>query len=129
MPEIERVARIELNAGALGKVVGKDGKRQKLLDFVQEVAGELTLDDIEPSGYLGLTLFVRLSEHVYAEIHTQEELNKWMPIRFPTGTPPCTGCLLQTAQNAFNMIFMTDYIFQVVTSVKSLPQTDAPAVA
>jgi hypothetical protein len=117
MPEIERVARIELNDGALGKVVGKDSKTTKIQDILQKVAGELSLDDIEPSGYLGMTLFIRLTKHLYTQVHTEEDLKRMEADPVPNRHAAVHGLVsYQTAQNALNTIFMTDYIFQVVTS-------------
>jgi hypothetical protein len=120
MPEIERVVRIELNDGAQEMFVGK----------LQKVAGELDLCDIEPSGFLGMMLFVRLREHLYAHVHTEEELKRMEADPIPNRHATVHGLVsYRTAQNALNTIFMTDYIFQVVTSVKALPETDKLSVA
>jgi hypothetical protein len=129
MPEIERVARIELNDGTLGKVVGKDGKTTKIQDVLQKLAGELSLDDIEPSSYLGMTLFIRLTEHLYAQVHTEEERKRMEADPVPNRHAAVHGLVsYRTAQNALNTIFMTDFIFQVVTAVRSLPETRTPTV-
>jgi len=89
----------------------------------------LSLHDIELS-YLGMTLFIRLTEHLYAQVQTEEERKRMEADPVPNRHAAAHGLVsYRTAQNALNTIFMTDFIFQVVTAVRSLPETRTPTVA
>lgn len=121
LPEIERVARVELNGGALGDVLDASGKRMPLLAYLQEVVGnELSLSEMEPNGFFALQLFGRLTEHLYIRVRDEEQVRRMEADTVPNRHAAIHGLVVyRTFKSSVNTIFMTDYIFQMISLIKA----------
>ncbi|MCH7805826.1 MAG: hypothetical protein IH995_01595 [Proteobacteria bacterium] len=110
-PEIERVCSIELYDGETKGIASLSGLR--------EIAGKLIPADLELKGYFGLILFRRLTEHLYQGIQNDDDLARFAQDPVPNRHAAMHGFIIySTMQNSLNTIFMADYIFQIITSVK-----------
>ena len=124
MPEIERVSRIELHG---------DNLREKITSqpHLRELAGQLSLNAVEPRGYYGLVLFKKLTDHLYNRIATEEDRNRCNQDPVPNRHAAVHGLVVYSSnQNSLNTIFMADYIFQIILKSNSLDRvvTDALAI-
>jgi hypothetical protein len=108
-PEIERIA------GTLTDFA-KAKKPDKVL---QELAGELSLSDIEPHGYSGFALFQRLVDHLYVPVYTAEERQRMEADHVPNRHAALHGVVIyRSFKNSLNTLIMTDYVFQVADVVR-----------
>lgn len=112
-PEVERVARVELHGNDIKKKIDSQPLLRKL-------AGELTPTDIEPKGYYGMILFRRLREHLYETVRTQEQQSRFENDPVPNRHAAVHGLVSYSSmQHSLNAIFMTDYVLQVISFLKS----------
>jgi hypothetical protein len=110
LPEIERVARVELRNNALG-VLHVD-------NVIGDEAGLLPLGHTETPGYYALGLFRRLTEHIYIKVDAANRA-KLEQDPVPNRHAAIHGLVIYNSfWNSLNVIFMTDYAFQVVSAVK-----------
>jgi len=111
-PEIERIARIELHDDKLVKITSQWR--------LKELAENLSVTSIEPRGYYGLMLFRRLTEHLYAAIRNEDDRKLFALDPVPNRHAAIHGLVIySTFQNSLNSIFMTDYVFQVISKLKN----------
>jgi hypothetical protein len=115
-PEIERVARVELGASTRS---------------LQEDAGELGLSETGPQGLMSLSLFRRLTEHLYLNIGDDEVIRSRMekdPV--PNRHATIHGLVNYSSfKNSLNTIFMTNYVFQVIRALKARSREKTPVIA
>lgn len=112
LPEIERVARIELHGGSLGHITSQP--------LLRQLAGSLSPASVEPKGLYGLNLFRRLTEHLYATIRTEPDQQRFAQDPVPNRHAAVHGLVIYSSmQNSLNTIFMADYIFQVISFLKN----------
>ena len=118
MSEIERVSRVELHDDRLDRIT-----RQPLL---RKVAGQLPISAVEPSGFLGLNLFRRLSEHLYEKVDDEDSRRRFAQDPVPNRHAAVHGLVVYSSmQNSLNAVFMADFIFQVIGSLKKLASAHA----
>lgn len=111
LPEIERVARVELHESRMERISSQPR--------LQELAGELTLSSIEPRGLRGLNLLRRLTEHLYVDVKNDADRQRFVRDPVPNRHATVHGLVTySTMQHSLNAIFMADYIFQVISIVK-----------
>jgi hypothetical protein len=111
-PEIERVARLEIYDGRVGKRMTSQHDLRKL-------AGRLTPGALEPIGFLNLNLFKKLQGHLYDDIKTEEHRVRCEADAVPNRHAALHGFVVYaTMQNSLNTIFMTDYILQIIDYYK-----------
>ena len=117
-PEIERVARTELNEGTLKNVLGAKGLKPERV--LQQLAGELSIADVAPQGYFGLALFQRLTDHLYVSVWTDDDYKRMKADTVPNRHAALHGRIIyRSFKNSLNTLFMTDYIFQIVDVIKN----------
>ncbi|MDE0103554.1 MAG: hypothetical protein OXN89_14355 [Bryobacterales bacterium] len=113
MLEIERVSRKELHGDAIGNFT-----RQKLLC---DLAAQLPISSVEPGGFYGLVLFKRLSEHLYQGVRDDEARQRFARDPIPNRHAAVHGLVVYSSkQNSLNVMFMADFVFQVIASLKRL---------
>ena len=111
-PDIERLA-----TAAFPEAVGRPGGPVRAL---REYAAELYLDQTEPGGVEGYELFRRLDEHLYAQVHTPEEIERARRDSVPMRHAALHGKVpYDTFRNSLNAVIMTDYVLQVI-SIRNL---------
>lgn len=109
LPEIERVARVELEGDRVGalhvdKVIG-------------EPAGGLGLSQISPQGYFTVGLYRRLTAHLYEHVNASNRA-AFQDDPVPNRHAAIHGLIVYNSFcHSLNVIFLTDYAFQVVTAV------------
>jgi hypothetical protein len=111
LPEIERVARVELFGNGVGSL------------RVDKVIGEAALDlspgETNPPGFYALGLFKRLTEHLYLKVD-EKNRTKLESDPVPNRHAAIHGLIVYNSfWHSLNVIFMTDYAFQVVTALKT----------
>jgi hypothetical protein len=123
-PEIERVATTD---GTLKRFVNKKGL--KPIQLLQELAGKLSVSDVQPRGYFGLALFQRLTDHLYVSVWTDEKRTHMEADTVPNRHAAVHGLVVyRSFKNSLNTLFMTDYVFQIIDVIKksaSEVQTDS----
>jgi len=107
--EIERVARVELAGNEVGTLhVDK---------LIGEPAGDLGLSQTNPPGYLAIGLYQCLTEHLYKHVNASNRVafeNDPVPNRHAA----VHGLIVYNSfWHSLNVIFMTDYAFQIVTAL------------
>jgi hypothetical protein len=110
LPEIERVARIELSGNQTGKVY--------VDTVVGKPAGSLPINATNLPGYLALGLYRCLTEHLYKKVDaTNRAQLEQDPI--PNRHAAIHGLVVYSSfWNSLNVIFMTDYAFQLISTIK-----------
>lgn len=112
-PEIERVVRIEFYQGNIEKRITSQHDLRKM-------TGDLTPGQALPHGMFGFRIYDRLTDHLYKNVETQEELEKISNDPVPNRHAVIHGLIqYNTMQNSLNTIFMTDYILQIIVFLKS----------
>ncbi|TAL44959.1 MAG: hypothetical protein EPN91_03410 [Salinibacterium sp.] len=110
-PELERVARIELHAGAMEGLTSQRELRDR--------ASDLPLSAAEPGGVYSMALFTKLIDHLYASTKTPDQLAAVAADPVPNRHAALHGFLpYATRQNSVNALIMTDFIFQLVCAMK-----------
>jgi len=118
--EIERVARVEIQENGLGTV------------HVDKVLGELALelyaDDTDTPVYYTLSLYERLTEHLYVSVRDEETRHKFEKDPVPNRHAAVHGLIVyKSFWNSLNVIFMADYAFQVVSAIKNAKASAVPS--
>ena len=114
LPEIERVARVELEGNRAGTV------------YVHTVIGKpaesLPLSSTNLPAYLALGLYERLTDHLYIKVDdTNRAQMEQDPV--PNRHAAIHGLIVyRSFWNSLNVIFMTDYAFQLVSAIKEAQQ-------
>ena len=139
-PEIERLLRIEMNiTGHLGS------KRmiQRLVQRKSDLTQEASLEDFAPSGFYELALFDRMVQvlrsgeqvtdsMLFAGLYdsterSEDSLERVRRDHVPNRNAAIHGLVVYSSrQNSLNMIFVADYVFQVVDSLKRKAKRDGP---
>lgn len=112
LPEIERVARVELRGDCLGSL--------KIEKVIGEPGMELTISETNPPGYYALGLYERLTDHIYVNVNDLNRLKlKSDPV--PNRHAAIHGFIVYNSfWHSLNSIFLTDFAFQVVSGIKRL---------
>jgi hypothetical protein len=111
LPEIERVARVEFKGNAPGSM--------KMAKLLVEKSDDLSVVQLEPSGYHSLILVQRLTEHLYGQVDTRERREKFEDDPVPNRHAAIHGIIVYNSiWNSLNVIFLTDIAFQVVSLAK-----------
>ena len=119
-PEIERIARIELH--------DHKGKKKSSQPELGKLAGTLPVSSIKPRGFRALNLLRRLENHLYKSVRPDKDLYRFEQDPVPNRHAAVHGLVVYSSpQNSLNSIFMTEYIFQVISALKKtarLPAAD-----
>lgn len=109
LPEIERVARVELQ--------GNEVRNLKVEKVIGEPALSLSIGDTDPPGYYALSLYERLTEHLYVRVDaTNRAQLESDPV--PNRHAAIHGLIVYSSfWHSLNVIFLTDYAFQIVTAI------------
>lgn len=111
LPEIERAARVELHQDTLDSITSQKDLRT--------LAGELPPVLTEPRGYYSVALYRYLDRHIYKHVN-DENRAEFANDAVPNRHAAVHGYLsYRTAQNSLNTIFLTEYVFQVISVVKN----------
>lgn len=109
-PELERLATAAFPAAR--------GLKGGPLGALREFAGDLDLDEINPGGFRGVTLFKRFDEHLYAPVNTEEEVGRARLDPVPNRHAAIHGRVSYASmRNSLNALIMADYVYQVTTLV------------
>ena len=132
--EIERVLRIEMLENVYDRVGVKQIYRQ-LLEGESCLNKGATLADFLPNGFLDGIIFNRVMQGLgltgreaqgkellrglYADVFTEEALNQTERDPVPNRHAAMHGLVVySTPVNSLNMLFLTDYFFQLVSNLK-----------
>lgn len=111
LPEIERVARVELQQSAVGIV-----KPERVIG---EPALSLSISDTNPPGYYALGLYKRFTKHLYVKVDSTN-LAQFAADPIPNRHAAIHGLIVYNSYwHSLNVIFLTDYVFQLVTAIKA----------
>lgn len=111
LTEIERITRVEIHDNSLAHITS-----QKRL---VELAGSLSLVEVEPRGYFGFKLFKRLADHLYTKIQNDDDRKRLNADHVPNRHAAVHGLIVyRSYKNSLNTIFITDYVFQVIDALK-----------
>lgn len=118
LPEIERVARVELLGNDIGTI--------KVDKVIGEPGMELPISQTNPPGYYALGLYERLTDHIYVRVDaTNREKLESDPV--PNRHAAIHGLIVYNSfWHSLNCIFMTDFAFQVVSAIKGLGSAAEP---
>ena len=135
-PEIERVIRVELFSNYVGNI-GYKKKIRRLLDGKD-------LGDFIAGGFYELTLFSHLTKNVedaevsgsekfiyglFENVNTEEDRKRVQQYPVPNRHAAMHGLVVYSSKlNSLNMIFMTDYFFEVISLLRSQGGEDAPSL-
>jgi hypothetical protein len=124
-PEIERIARLELKDPVSTNTDVKESSSGNVIRFLQKIAGDMQMSDLEPQGYLGLRLFLRLTDHLYMTVR-DDQLAALKADAVPNRHAAIHGLVVyQSFKNSLNTLFMTDYIMQIVRVIKKQKRLDS----
>lgn len=117
-PEIERMIRrlprLPKNQAETTPSKRKEGMYEKL---IKKLINRGSLEDFMPGEAYGWILFGRLVHHLYEEVEKNEK--KFQQDFVPNRHASAHGLVsYSTHKHSTNMIIMTDYIFQVLPSIK-----------
>lgn len=110
LPEIERVARVELEGNKAGHV--------NMKKVMVDPALDLPLGTTRLNGYFAILLFEHLSDHLY--VHVDEKNRSQLQLDpVPNRHAAIHGIVVYSSfWNSLNVIFMTDFAFQLITAIK-----------
>ena len=132
-PEIERIIRTDILDNRIGSISSKD-MVEGLVDGESEPTHNRHIEDFLGNGFYELVLFEHLTEVLRKDassednksIHglytrvTRESLGQVKRDHVPNRHAAMHGLVVYASQqNSLNMIFMADYVFQVVSSLKT----------
>ena len=113
LPEIERVSRLELHADRLDRITSQP--------LLHELTARLPIPAVEPSGFLALNLYRRISEHLYEHVDDENSRQRLANDPAPNRHAAVHGLVAYSAmQNSLNTVFMADFIFQAISVLKGL---------
>ena len=111
MLEIERVSRIDLHHGTFETITSQH--------LLTQIVAELPLSSFAPRGFYGLTLYRRLSRHLYEHISDSQTRDRFARDPVPNRHASVHGYVVYSSmQHSLNMIFMAEFIFQVISLSK-----------
>jgi hypothetical protein len=111
LPEVERVARVEMERKDLGTT--NPGK------ILAEPASELYISDTDPPGIYAMDLYRRLTEHFYVKVD-DDNLAKLKNDPVPNRHAAIHGFVVyNSVWHSLNVIFLADYAFQIITAIKA----------
>ena len=132
-PEIERMFRIELFEDKIGNIRAEE-MIKGLVAGESELAKDKYIEDFTPNGIYELALFECLIKvlkekdeidnttsilGIYTSVKTEEERERVKQDPVPNRHAAMHGLVdYSTPQNSLNMIFVADYIFQIISSFK-----------
>ncbi|SNT53127.1 hypothetical protein SAMN05216374_4624 [Tardiphaga sp. OK246] len=110
-PEIERVVRVELRDNKVGTI------------YVQSLMADTTdniyLRDLELPTIFVIELFDRLADHLYQSIKNDDDRKRFEVDPVPNRHAAIHGLIVYSSfWNALNVIFMTDFTFQIISLAK-----------
>ncbi|MCC8948217.1 hypothetical protein H8A97_24680 [Bradyrhizobium sp. Arg62] len=110
LPEIERVARVELEGNRAGPV--------NMKKVMVSAALDLPLSETRLNGYFALQLFDHLADHLYVHVDEKNRLQlEQDPV--PNRHAAIHGIVVyRSFWNSLNVIFMTDFAFQIMAATK-----------
>ncbi|ANW00799.1 hypothetical protein LMTR13_12065 [Bradyrhizobium icense] len=110
LPEIERVARVEFEGNRAGPV--------NMKKVMVEPALDLPLSETRLNGYFALLLFDHLADHLYVRVDEKNRLELQQdPV--PNRHAAIHGIVVyRSFWNSLNVIFMTDFAFQLMAAIK-----------
>lgn len=105
------MVRVEFKGNAPGSL--------KMAKLLVEKSDDLSVVQLEPSGYHSLILVQRLTEHLYGQVDTRERREKFEDDPVPNRHAAIHGIIVYNSiWNSLNVIFLTDIAFQVVSLAK-----------
>lgn len=111
-PAIERASRKELHNDSMEKRITSQEALRKL-------ARKFPPSSVEPGGLFAWNLVRRLSRHFYEYINDEATQQRFAQDPVPNRHAALHGLVeYSSMQNSLNMIFMADYIFQVISLTK-----------
>jgi hypothetical protein len=112
LPEIERVARVELLGNDVGSI--------RVDKVVGGPAMELPLSGTDVPGFYALSLFKRLTNHLYVKVVPANRRDFERDL-VPNRHAAIHGLIVYNSfWHSLNTIFMTDFAFQIITAIKRL---------
>ena len=109
-PEIERVTRVELHTGEMETVTSQKTLRER--------AGTLSTHDFQDLGYWGFVLFSSL-DHIYDYCNTVDHKIAFSMKPIPNRHAAIHGHVVyDNLCSSLNALIITEFIFQVVTTLK-----------
>ena len=140
-PEIERLLRIEMGITDTDYLSPKK-MTQRLVNRESALTQEASLEDFMPNGLYELALFDRITQvlrsegqvtdsmlfsGLYESVKDEESLERVRRDPVPNRHAAMHGLVVYSSrQNSLNMIFVADYVFQVVDSLKRDASHDGP---
>ena len=135
-PEIDQLFRTELFENKIGNM-GSKAMIKGLVAGESDLAQDKSLGDFMPNGIYELILFEYLTKvlkekdeiditepifGLYTSFNTEETLERLKQDPVPNRNAAMHGLVAySTPQNSLNMIFVADYIFQIISSFKESP--------
>lgn len=111
MLEIERVSRVDLHEDSFETITSQH--------LLKELVAKLPISSFVPRGFYGLTLYRRLSDHLYEHISDPSTRDRFARDPVPNRHAAVHGYVVYSSmQNSLNMIFMAEFIFQVISLLK-----------
>jgi len=111
-PEIERIARRELHGGKIQKHIASQS-------CLRNLAGQMVPTALDLPEYYVLVLFKQLNAHVYQSIANSNDLKLFEQDPVPNRHAAMHGLInYRSTQNSLNMLFLADYIVQVIDFFK-----------
>lgn len=112
-PEIERIVRYDLYSDNITE------KSKKFHDTLQELAGSISPGRMEPHGYYGLRMYLKLTDHLYVNVRTDQDRQRVANDSVPNRHAALHGIVAYNSmKNSLNMILMADFAFQVIDIIK-----------
>lgn len=114
-PALERA----VNSNETLREFGKANNLKSAGIILKRVAAELSPAEIEPRGYIGLELFDRLADHLFIPFHGEKDRERMTIDHVPNRNAALHGVVIyKSFKNSLNMLFMADYIFQIISIVE-----------
>ena len=108
MLEIGRVSRVDMHDDTLDTITSQL--------VLRELVSQLPIRSLKPRGFYGLTLYKRLSEHIYERISNEQTRQRFARDPVPNRHAAVHGYVVySTMQHSLNMIFMAEFIFHVIS--------------
>ena len=108
--EVERIVRVELFGGMVGNIPVKNQ--------MTESFGNLPIR-VFPDRSLGFVGFRQLTHHLYERIKDVTDRERFLKDPLPNRHASIHGLVVYSSEKAsLNAIFMTEYVFQLITALK-----------
>ena len=116
--EIERVSRVDLHGDKFKTITSQHA--------LKKIAADLPISSIQPRGFFALSLYKRLSDHLYKNVPDEHARQQFAQDPVPNRHAAVHGYVVYSSmQHSLNMIFMAEYIFQVISFCKGSSLTQA----